>query len=40
MYYPDGSPLDMDMMNLMLSINYSFAYKVDGTTLTFYKVRW
>ena|GEM_PF-2362252 len=39
-FYPDGSIIDFGTANLILADNPLFAHKVEGSTLTFYKVRW
>lgn len=40
LFYPDGTEANIDMLGLTLTQNPSFAYKVEGSTLTVYKVRW
>ena len=40
LYYPDGSPKDFSLMGIAPFDDYNFGYKVEGNTLTFYKVRW
>ncbi len=40
LFYPDGSLADFNMQNMTLSDIPSFSYKLEGNTLTFYKVRW
>ena len=39
-YYPDGTEKDFLLMKIAPFMDYNFGYKVEGNTLTFYKVRW
>ncbi len=40
LFYPDGNPVDFEMQGLTLTDNPSFAYRMVGSTMSFYKIRW
>ncbi len=39
-FYPNGTRTDFNPLGIIPCFDYNFGYKVEGNTLTFYKVRW